>query len=204
MAPEFNKLSDITAASCKVYFGIAPSDTSKDAMIASHLLRVISYWVEKCEHDFDQTADRTEKPIIMPYEKAFYVSEYPVVSITSLTESDGNNTILLAEGKDYYCDYQTGRVEKIDIPLNIVNPDRWTSAYWSQVRNAVTIIYKGGVAVNDNIIGLVKEMVGISCGLKKRTYVDNQGITQVATLTSLPSDMKEMFEHYERKLTGHR
>jgi hypothetical protein len=196
--PEFSSLGAITVDSVKTYFGIDSADTGKNAMIAPHLAGVISYLQEICGHDF-LSITRTEKPIIKPYENAFYVDNYPIASVTSVIEYG----VTLTENTDFFVDAQSGRIEKINTTNSLMNPDRDVAPYWNSVRGNVVIVYVGGTAITDNVIRLVKEMVGISSGLKKRTYVDNQGITQVATLTSLPSDLKAIVDFYNHARVGH-
>ena len=199
MPPEFATLDDITVDSIKIFHGLKLSDTGYDDVIAAQLRGVISYVKFYCGHDFLQIARIDESPYILPNERHFYLKYYPIVSIQSLTETN----LSLVENTDFYCDYDAGRVEKIDIPMNVLNPDRFTSAYWSIVRQDIKISYTGGVALDDSVISVVKEITGVRSGIKKRTWTDNEGIEKVATLNSISSMWTDILDQYRRRKVMH-
>ena len=67
-------------------------------------------------------------------ERYLYLPAYPVVSITSLYE-DG---VLLVENTDYYCDYETGIVER-------------ASGKWIAKRKAIVLTYVAGWDISGTV-----------------------------------------------------
>ena len=199
MAAEFAKLADITVASVKVFHGVKGTETGYDDIIAAQLRAVISYVQIYCGHDFESKARVNESPYVIPNERHFYIDFYPVASVQSLVEVG----LALTQDLDYYIDLDAGRVEKIDIPMNVLNPDRFTSAYWSIVRKSIFISYTGGIALDDNMISVVKELTGIRAGIKKRTYTDNTGIQGVTTINKLSDEWQMILDQYRRRKVRH-
>lgn len=198
MAAEFATLADITVASVKTFHDIKLTELGYDSVIAAQLRGVIAYVKFYCGHDFESKA-RLEYPYVLPNERHFYLDFYPIASVQSLVEIG----LALTENTDYYVDKDAGRVEKIDIPMNVLNPDRFTSAYWSIVRQSIAVNYTGGMALDDNMISIVKELVGIRAGIKKRTWTDNEGVERVATINSLSPMYQEMLDQYRRRKVRH-
>lgn len=192
---EVATLALITKAMVKTYYNISVTDY--DGLIDAHLIAARSYVQNYCRNDFQSTTRTAEKPIVKQYDEAFYLNHYPIASITSLTEDD----VILTENTDFYVDKNTGKVEKIFTP-EISNPDRGALAYWSYERNAISVTYVGGEALTDDIIMVVKEYVGISAGLKKRTYTDNEGVERVATISSLPKYLYDVLNMHKRRNIG--
>ena len=203
MSAEFATLDDINTdagvASIKVFHDVKSNETGYDAVIKAHIPAIIAYVKMYCGHDFLQTTRTNESPYILPNERHFYLDNYPVASVQSCVEQG----LTLVEGTDFYCDRDAGRIEKIDIPMNVLNPDRFTSAYWSIVRQSIFITYVGGVALDDSMIAVVKEMVGLRAGIKKRTWTDQDGIEKVTTLNSLSPVYQQILDSYRRRKVRH-
>ena len=199
MTPEFATLEDITIQSVKDFHGVNPNDSGYNTIVTAQLRGVIAYVKFYCGHDFLQTTRTNESPYILPNERHFYLKEYPIASIQSLVETG----LTLIEHTDFECDYDNGRVEKIDIPMNVLNPDRFTSAYWSIVRQDIKVSYTGGIALDDNVISVIKEITGVRAGIKKRTWTDNEGIEKVSTLNSISPMWQEILDQYRRRRVMH-
>lgn len=182
-------LATITKTEVKAYFDI--SNTDFDTVIDAHLPGVRAFVTEYCRHDFLSTTRTSEKPYVKQFDTEFYLNYYPVASITSLTE-DG---VALTLDTDYYVDLATGKVEKI-AGYEITNPDRGDLGYWTSERDAIIVTYVGGHALTDDVTMAVKEMVGIDCGLKRRTFTDNEGIERVATLSAYPKHIMAILDRH--------
>lgn len=187
--PEPTTLALITKTEVKAYFDI--SNTDYDNLIDAHLPGVRKFVEEYCRHDFLSTTRTSEKPYLARYDTEFYLNYYPIVSVSALTE-DG---VTLTQDTDFYVDLATGRVEKISND-EITNPDRANLSYWTSDRNAIVVTYVGGHALTDDATMAVKEMVGIDCGLKKRTYTDNEGVERVATLSAYPKHIMAVLDRH--------
>lgn len=184
----------ITKAMVKTYFSIASTNTDYDDLIDNHLLGARAYVKDFCRQDFESKARTNEKPIINRYDSEFYLKYYPVASITSLTE-DGT---ALTEDTDFFCDKDTGRIEKI-ASTSITNPTRNEFDSWNPERNVIIVNYTGGEALTDDVIMAVKEICGINAGIKKRTYVDNEGVERVATINSYPNWVMDTLKRHRRR-----
>lgn len=193
---EFANLDAVTAASIRTYFD---KDSTYDTIITQKMLGIKQYIKTYCRHDFLSTTRTAEKPMIKEYEKEFYLKYYPISSITSLTE-DGT---ALTENTDYRVDYDTGKVEKISNIDSIANPDRNRLGYWTTEVNAISVTYVGGHALTDDVIMIYKELVGILAGLNTRTFVDNEGVQQTATLKNLPPWMNAILDSHRNGRLGH-
>lgn len=55
-------------------------------------------------------------------------------------------------------------------------------------------------SVPEDVKQVAMEMVEIRAGLKVRTFIDNEGITQAAVLRSVPKDMQDILIRYQRKV----
>lgn len=184
--------------SIKVFHDVKASDNGYDNLIMAHIPAAIAYVQAYCGHDFQSIA-RVEYPYALPNERHLYLDFYPIASIASLVETG----LTLVENIDFYADKPAGRIEKIDIPMNVLNPDRFTSAYWSIVRHDIVINYTGGLALDDSVISVVKELVGIRTGIKKRTWTDNEGVEKVSTINSLSPMYQEILDQYRRRKVRH-
>ena len=183
-------LALITKTEVKAYFDI--STTDYDTLIDAHLPGVRAFVQQYCRHDFLSTTRTSEKPIVNQFDTSLYLKYYPVASITSITE-DGD---ALTEGTDFFCDKDTGRVEKIYNPA-ISNPSRDSAGWWDSERDSIIITYVGGRALTDDVTMAVKEMVGIDCGLRKRTYTDNEGVERVATMSAYPKHIMAILDRHK-------
>jgi len=187
-------LALITKTEVKAYHNVPAATTDWDDFIDAHLPGVRSLVKEYCHHDFLSQARTSEKPYVKQFDREFYLEYYPVASVSSLTE-DG---VTLTEGTDFYVDKDTGRVEKID-SQEITNPDRGPLSSWTSERNAIVVSYTGGEALTDDVTMAVKEMVGIDCGLRKRTYTDNEGIERVSTLSAYPKHIQAILDRHRHR-----
>lgn len=184
-------LATITKVEVKAYFDLVDK-TDYDTLIDAHLPGVRAFVQQYCRHDFLSIARANEKPYVKQFDTEFYLKYYPIASVSSLTEL-GN---ALVEGTDFYVDLDTGRVERIS-SNNIGNSDRDAFGCWSATRDAIVVNYTGGHALTDDVTMAVKEMVGINCGLKKRTYTDNENIERVATLSSYPAHIMAILDRHK-------
>jgi hypothetical protein len=189
-------LTDIVKADVKAYFGILTTTTTYDSMIDAHLPGIRELVKQYCRHDFQSAARTNENPYIKPLDTEFYLDHYPVASVSSLTE--GGNT--LTEDEDFYVDKQTGRVEKIFNDL-ITNPARTDPAYWNAEQNAIVVNYTGGHALTDDVCMAIYEMVGVDCGLKKRTWTDNEGVERVSVLASYPKQVEDILKRHRQRVS---
>jgi hypothetical protein len=191
---EFSTLAGITVASVKTYFDIKATETAYDNLITAHLLGARDYVQTFCRHDFQSTTRTSEKPIINSGDMDFFLKYYPIASISSITE-DGS---ALTEDTDFFCDRETGRVEKL-VADDLSNLLRSTNSPWNPERNSVIVTYVGGEALTDDVIMVVKEICGINAGIKKRTYTDNEGVERVSTLNSYPPYIQDILKRHRHR-----
>lgn len=190
-------LHAITTAQVKAYHGYTSND--KDSMIDVIRPLITHKIIKYCNHDFESKARVDEKPFIEKFRNEFYLRNWPVASITTLVE-DGES---LTEDTDFYFDKFTGKVEKIR-DLDSVFTTREALGYWTTKRNAIVVNYVGGVDLTtaNDIVEVYYEMVGIRSGIKKRTWVDNNEIEQVAIINSVPKELWTQLDRYKhRRLT---
>lgn len=131
-----------TVANVKLMLGI--TDASKDAVLAL-LIRQVSAAIEnRCERQFAlrtyQTIYRRGdgiSPVSATLDKApLVVPRWPIVSIASVTESDGVTTTTLVAGTDYEVDARLGLLFRLASTI----PARW-------VAQTITVTYDAGYTV---------------------------------------------------------
>ncbi len=183
-------LALITKTEVKAYFNITSTDY--DNLIDAHLPGARAFVTNHCRHDFLSTTRTNEKPYVRRFDSEFFLNYYPVVSITSLTEGDDT----LTEDTDFYVDKDTGRVEKL-VSSGIDSLNSEVKGCWDSERGAIVVTYVGGQSLTDDVTMAVKEIVGIDCGLKKRTFTDNEGIERVATLSAYPKHVMDILDKHK-------
>lgn len=186
-------LNEITTNEVKAYHGVASSDTEKDAQIDVIRPLVADFIEQYCRHDFQSIARANEKPVVEARMNSFYLKYRPVASIATLVE-DGET---LTEDTDFFVDKDIGRVEKIRDKLIFTR--RGEFGYWSTGPNAIVVNYVGGEALStaQDIVMVFYEWVGILAYLKTKTFITNEGIEGVVTLTSLPPHLIAILERHK-------
>lgn len=184
------EFSDITIAHVKNYLGVDPDNTSSDKQIIAVMAQVEAYIKKTCHHDFT-VAIRSESPRISNTEYSnFFLKYRPVDDGYGVTLTE--NGTALVEGTDFYVYKDIGEVTKTK--EFSYTGDYATLGYWSSKPGAIQVTYKAGQALTHDVLQVYYELVGIRCGLKTRTYIDNSGIQQAVTLNSLPAELKMILD----------
>jgi len=171
--------TEITVAKVKEYYNIPALDTSRDTYIGVMLQKAIDEVCSYCKHDFESKARSNEEVIVFdPSNKAF-LQYRPVASVSSVIE-DGTT---LVAGTDYYTHKNNGMIERLN-------------GIWNGIPGKLIVSYTGGIALNQDVVQVVMELIGIYAGLKVRTYVTNEGVEQSVTITSIPKDLQMRLDLY--------
>jgi hypothetical protein len=171
--------TEITTAKVKEYYNIPALTTDRDAYIAVMLQKAIDQVCQYCGHDFESKARASEEVIVDKNSIKAFLDYRPVASVESVIE-DGDTLI---SGTDYYTHKAIGCIERLE-------------GEWNSIPGKLVVSYTGGVALNQDVVQVVMELIGIYAGLKVRTYVTNEGIEQSVTITSIPKDLKERLDLY--------
>lgn len=171
--------TEITTAKVKEYYNIPESDTKRDSYIAVMLQKAIDEVCAYCKHDFESKARTSEDVIVEQYSNKAFLQYRPVASVASVIE-DG---ITLVSGTDYYTHKNIGMIERL-------------CGYWNSIPGNLVVSYTGGIALNQDVVQVVMEIIGIYAGLKVRTYVTNEGVEQSVTITSIPKDLQNRLDLY--------
>lgn len=171
--------TEITTAKVKEYYNIPASDTKRDAYIEVMLQKAIDEVRSYCKHDFESKARTSEDVIVERYSNKAFVQYRPIASVTSVIE-DG---VELISGTDYYTHKNIGMIERL-------------CGDWDSTPGNLVVSYTGGIALNQDVVQVVMELIGIYAGLKVRTYVTNEGIEQSVTITSIPKDLQSRLDLY--------
>lgn len=190
------KFGDIVKADVKAYFGVATSDTSKDAQIDLLLPIVTARIREYCRHDFEVVTVTNEEPKVMENADTFFVTKRPVVTLTSITE----NGIALVEGTDFVLYKDEGRFVRCSSYMNNIF-SRPYGGVWDSTQGAVIVSYTGGEALTFDVVQVFYEMVGIYCGLRTRAYITNAGIENVVQLNDVPKEFYAILELHKKART---
>jgi hypothetical protein len=189
------KFSEITKAMIKAYFGVASTDTSKDARIDAMLPIAKARIIAHCRQDFEVKTVTNYQPKIMEWADTFFVHERPLTEITNVKE-DG---VTLVEGTDYVCHKDEGRFVRCrELSDNFVRP---YGGVWPHKLGRVTVSYKGGETLPMDVVQVFYETVGIFTGLRTRPYINNAGVEAVATLSQLPKDFLDILDYHVRART---
>lgn len=179
------KLGDITAADVKTYYGIDASDTGRDAQINAVLPGVVAQICNYCRHDFQQIA-RSETVYVPALETTRIFTKYRPIDLTKTFTLTVDGTVW-TRGTDYIVDADTGMIQSVngDYP---VTPDE------------ITIAYTGGVLLANaaEIITVFYELVGITVGLKTRTYIDGEGVEKSSTINALSDNYTDCLERWKQ------
>lgn len=171
--------TEITTAKVKEYYNIPVTDTKRDAYIAEMLQKAIDEVCSYCKHDFESKARVNEVVIVEEYSNKAFLQYRPVASVSAVVE----DTDTLISGTDYYTHLNIGMVEKLN-------------GEWNSIPGKLVVSYVGGVALNQDVVQVVMELIGIYAGLKVRTYVTNEGIETSVTITSMPKDLEKRLDLY--------
>jgi hypothetical protein len=171
--------TEITTAKVKEYYNIPAIDTKRDAYIAVMLQKAIDEVCSYCKHDFESKARDNEVVIVGEFSSKAFLQYRPVASVSAVVE-DGDTLIA---GTDYYTHLNIGIVQKL-------------CGDWNSIPGRLVVSYIGGIALNQDVVQIVMELVGIYAGLKVRTYVTNEGIETSVTVTSMPKDLEKRLDLY--------
>lgn len=171
--------TEITTAKVKEYYNIPSADTSRDTYIGVMLQKAIDEVCSYCKHDFESKARTSEDVIVESESNKAFLQYRPVASVESVVE-DGETLI---SGTDYYTHKSIGMIERLN-------------GEWNSISGKLVVSYTGGYTLNQDVVQIVMELIGIYAGLKTRTYVTNEGVENTVTVTSIPSDLLKRLDLY--------
>ena len=184
--------SGLTNDDVKKYHGVKLTDTSHDTQLTTIRPLVEGYIIDYCRHDFEQIVRTDESPIIEDFQNRFYLQFRPLLLTPFTLKVDG---IELTQDTDYFVDEKTGMVEKLrgtDIRSD-------SGANWSIKRRIIKVTYTGGVALPVAVKMVFFELVGILSHIKTKTFIDNEGVEQAVTLTSVPADFLLVLDRHKQQ-----
>jgi len=183
------KLDDITIADVKSYFNY--TDTNRDTQLTNILPMTRDLIKGYCNNDFESKTRTAEKPYILPERLEFYLKYRPVVSITSLTEGG----TALVQDTDYYCELDTGRVEKLQATNTTTIYD--VNRYWSTVRNTVVVTYTAGQVPTYDVVLAFYEVAGIYTEINQKVFTDIEGTEHATAYDKIPQEIKDILNRYK-------
>lgn len=181
--------ADITVANVKAYFGVETDDTSKDARITLMIPMAIQRVKTYCRNEFTVNTVTDEIIKVIPNSDSIFVKHRPITSVTSVVE-DG---VTLVAGEDYGVFKQEGRIIRYSSENMLLRP---YEGIWLSTPEAVKVSYVGGLALPDDVVQVIYEIIGIFSGLRTRAYITNAGIENVVSLNSVPKEFMDILDQY--------
>ena len=185
--------SSLTNDDVKNYHGVLLADASHDTQITTIRPLVDSYILNYVRHDIEQIVRTDESPIIMKFQSRFYLRFRPVLLTPFTLKIDGTE---LTQDTDYFVNERTGMVEKIQSTNDIRTN---ATSFWTTTRRQIKVTYTGGEALPDDVKMVFFELVGILSHIKTKTFIDNEGVEQSVTLTSIPPDFLLILDRHKQQ-----
>lgn len=181
-------LDDITVANVKSYYNY--TDTNRDTQIALVMPMVRDMIYGFCNSDF-QSKSRTERPVVNDSTtKDIFLKYRPVTSITSVVE----DSVTLVSDQDYFCELDTGRLEKIQSNDAVYIYNK--GPYWSDTRNGIVVTYVAGQTLTQDVILAFFEIVGLYCDINQKVVTDIEGNEHAVSIDTIPKDIKDILNRY--------
>jgi hypothetical protein len=220
-------LDDITVDMVKAYYNRPADDTAHDTQISMLIPQVIALVRRETRRDFKtksvvestnslgplptygpQTAcaiptgaEVYDSPRIYFGNTSFFTRYKPIIKINAVYE----DLTLLTENVDYVVYHQTGEVRKLSNYLFAVfstyggsNYYYTNYNYWMAYPGKIQISYTTGETPTQDLIYAALEIIGIRAGLKSRTYVTNEGVSQAVLMTEIPKEIYRIFRMHRK------
>lgn len=178
----------ITVAEYKNAAGI--NSTNSDPVIISLVPKVSAFIKNYCNRgliDYS-TVDKTEIATVA-YSDVIYLREVPIISITSVSESNdyGQTYTALAQYSEYVVDSEADAIVRV-------------GGNFSTTRNGVKIIYKGGYTetpepLKQGAIELVTYFLRNESTPRRSTTSSNLAIEYI-TSSNLPAHIRQLLDGY--------
>jgi hypothetical protein len=218
-------LEDITVEMVKTYY--ARTDTDHDAQIAMLIPQVIALVKRETRRDWKNKtvvestnalgplptfgpqvavpvptgAEVYESPRIYFGNTSFFTRFKPITKINAVYE----DLFPLTENVDYLVYHKTGEIRKLSNYLFAVfstyggsNYYYTNFNYWMAYPGKIQISYDTGESVPADLIYAAMEIIGIRAGLKTRTYVNNEGVSQAVLMTEIPKEIYRILRMHRK------
>jgi hypothetical protein len=209
-------LEDITVQMVKDYYNLGATDTAHDkqiAMIIPAALAIVRVetrrdWKLKSVVESNNAlgpmpsvgynvaipipagAEVNESPRTMAWQASFFTKYRPVSNVVIYED-----TQLRTENVDYIVFHKTGEIRKLINYMFAIYPTYGNNfyyvnySYWNSFPGKIQISYDTGEAPPADLIYCALEIIGIRAGLKTRTYVNNEGVSQSVLMTEIPKEI---------------
>lgn len=217
------RLTDITVDMVKKYYNV--TDTAKDTQISIIIPQIVDYIKARTRRDWKvkQVVESTnalgplpttgynvpipiptraevyESPRVMAWQASFFTKFKPVSGVTIYEDTN-----ILRENVDYIVFHQTGEIRKLINYMFAIYPTYGNNfyyinySYWNSFPGKLQISYTAGDAPPQDLIYCALEIIGIRAGLKTRTYVNNEGITQSVLMTEIPKEIERILNLHRK------
>lgn len=195
-----------TRAEVKSALGIKTTDTVKDDLIDTYLPLVKGAIDDYCQRVFAKTT-YTGELYDGDGSSSFYVDNYPVSAVTSLIDDwdnylgAGTTDLGASTAKLYNFKADTGEI--------YLDPQgHATISAFSAVKDGIKITYDAGYVLTAGartlpatIVMVAIELTALWTGLKIKTYITAEGITQAVQIPGgkIPEELRALLEPYVRR-----
>jgi hypothetical protein len=219
------RLDDITVQAVKDYYNL--TDTAHDKQISILIPQIVSLVKRETREDWENKkvvestnslgplptfgaqvavviptgAEVYESPRILSGQSSFYTKFKPITKITAIYE----DLKLLVENVDYIVYHDTGEIKKLSNYLFAVYSQYGGSNYyytnynyWMSYPGKIQISYEAGEAPPAELTYCALEIIGIRAGLKTRTYVNNEGVSQAVLMTEIPKEIYRILRMHRK------
>lgn len=157
-----------TVEDVEAQYNNGDSYNTNDITVVENMINLATQYAETYigRHIKVRSTDTTETFDVEPRTQDIFLTNFPIISVTSITE-DGD---ALTEGEDEeYLEYaNTGKLYRND-------------AYWTKGRKKLVAVYKGGYAtVPDNLFQWCVEVVGFMFETKEDGNVKSERVGQLS------------------------
>lgn len=178
----------VSLAEVKTHLDIPSDDESKDARLNQLIPQVSDIVSDYCRDDFEQKEHDPEW--FDGGSEAIWVRHRPIKSIIYL-KFDGQTLI---ENTDFLVYYPIGKI----VPYTAIWR-RYPTFRWAGDKKVIEVKYIGG---HNGAPSAVKfgclEWLAVLSGLKKKTYTTNDGVEATVTLTTIPTDIRNILYAHRR------
>ena len=164
---------------------IPDSITDDDVNLTRLISSISSQIIERTATEFISKTVTDEYHNIEEYQNKVFLNHFPIFTVTSVYE-DG--TALTYTSNPQTTDYHIndGHIEKAD------------GGYFTAGSKRLKVTYVAFKTVPYEIKEVAIQMVAIQSGKKKRTFIDEEGITQAVTLSAIPKKLYDILDRYRR------
>ena len=217
------KMTDITVKMVKDYYN--RTDTAHDTQISMLIPQVIDLIKAYTRRDWNikkvvestnalgplptigynvaitipAGAEVYESPRIMAWQPSFFTRFKPVSNVSIMEDTQART-----ENEDYIVFHDTGEIRKLINYMFAIYPTYGNNfyyvnySYWNSFPGKIQISYDTGDVPPQDLIYCALEIIGIRAGLKTRTYVNNEGVSQAVMMTEIPKEIYKIMDRHKK------